>query len=124
MPHDRPALIRALFAAYLADDRGAVERMLADEFRFTSPYDAEIDKATYFASCWGDGNGWIERHELERIMVEGDAAYVTYLCVAKGGNSFRNTELFVFEADKVKRIEVYFGANYHDGRFVARAEAK
>ncbi len=46
--------------------------------------------------CWR-GTDWIERHELERIFVKGDDAFVTYKCVAKGGKSFRNTEFFTFE---------------------------
>jgi ketosteroid isomerase-like protein len=121
MPRDRAELIRALFACYLANDRAAVERMLADDFRFTSPYDDSLDKATYFARCWRD-TGWIERHELERIVVEGDEAFVTYQCVAKGGKSFRNTEFFVFDGDRVRRIDVYFGAGYQDSVFVPQAE--
>ena len=114
---DREKIIRALFAAYLADDRNAVEGVLAEDFRFISPYDNGIDKGTYFERCWR-GSGWIERHELEKIMVEGDDAFVTYKCVAKGGKSFRNTEFFGFENDKIKRIDVYFGATYQDGAFV------
>ena len=114
---DREKIIRALFDAYLADDRNAVEGVLAEDFRFTSPYDNGIDKGTYFERCWR-GSGWIERHELEKIMVEGDDAFVTYKCVAKGGKSFRNTEFFGFENDKIKRIDVYFGATYQDGAFV------
>ena len=43
---------------------------------------------------------------------------MTYRCVAKGGKSFRNTEFFVFDGDKVKRIDVYFGAAYDNGVFV------
>ena len=31
---------------------------------------------------------------------------------------FRNTEFFVFDGDKVKRIDVYFGATYDNGAFV------
>jgi hypothetical protein len=38
--------------------------------------------------------------------------------VAKGGKAFRNTEFFVFACDKVKRIDVYFGATYDNGAFV------
>jgi hypothetical protein len=38
--------------------------------------------------------------------------------MAKGGKSFRNTEFFSFEGDKIKRIDVYFGATYKDGVFV------
>jgi len=122
MPAQRKAeIIRAVFAAYMANDRKAVEDALADDFRFTSPYDDEIDKATYFVRCWRNTD-WIERHELERIFVEGDEAFVTYKCVAKGGKNFRNTEFFSFEGDKIKRIDVYFGATYENGAFIKQNE--
>ena len=108
MPTQHKAeIIRAVFAAYLANDRKAV--------------DDEIDKATYFARCWRNSD-WIERHELERIFVQGDEAFVTYKCLAKGGRSFRNTEFFSFEGAKVKRIDVYFGATYENGAFVRQNE--
>ena len=45
-------IIRALFAAYLSNNRKAVKDAFTDDFRFTSPYDDEIDKATYFVRCW------------------------------------------------------------------------
>jgi ketosteroid isomerase-like protein len=116
---DRGRKIRALFAAYIANDRRAVEDALADDFRFTSPYDDALDKATYFERCWKN-SGWIERHELEKIVVQGDEAFVTYKCVAKDGKSFRNTEFFVFAGDRVRSIDVYFGATYEDGVFVSQ----
>src|SRR5262249_17807607 len=112
-------LIRAIFSAYHGNDRKRVEDALAEDFRFTSPYDDGIDKATYFAKCWKNAD-WIARHELERIFVEGEQAFVTYHCVAKDGKSFRNTEFFVFAGDKVARIDVYFGAAYQHGAFVAQ----
>jgi ketosteroid isomerase-like protein len=109
-------LIRAIFAAYRANDRSQVEAALSDDFRFTSPFDDGIDKATYFAKCWKNTD-WIARQELERIFVDGDQAFVTYHCLAKDGKSFRNTEFFVFAGDEVRSIDVYFGAAYHDGAF-------
>lgn len=117
---EKEKIIRALFAAYLTDNREAVEDVFAADFRFTSPYDDRIDKRTYFERCWRSSN-WIERHELERIFVQGDKAFVTYECVAKGGKSFRNAEFFAFENDKIRRIDVYFGATYQDGAFVKQA---
>jgi ketosteroid isomerase-like protein len=114
---NRAETIRRIFAAYLADDRAFVENAFSESFRFTSPYDDNIDKPTYFERCW-KGSDWIERHELERIFVEGDGAFVTYRCVAKGGRAFRNTEFFTFEGGRVKRIDVYFGAAYDNGTFV------
>jgi ketosteroid isomerase-like protein len=110
-------IVRGIFAAYIANDRKAVEAALTEDFRFTSPFDDAIDTATYFERCWRNSD-WIERHELERIFVEGDEAFVTYKCVAKGGKSFRNTEFFAFDGDKVRRIDVYFGATYENGAFV------
>jgi ketosteroid isomerase-like protein len=118
---DRAGIIRGIFAAYLSNDRGFVENALADDFRFTSPYDDRLDKATYFERCWKNSD-WIERHELERILVDGEEAFVTYKCTAKGGKSFRNTEFLVFAGDKVKSIDVYFGAAYQDGVFVRQTE--
>jgi ketosteroid isomerase-like protein len=114
---DRAETIRRIFAAYLANDRAFAENAFSEDFRFTSPYDDKIDKAAYFERCW-QGSDWIERHELERIFVEDEEAFVTYRCVAKGGRTFRNTEFFVFAGDKVKRIDVYFGATYDNGAFV------
>jgi ketosteroid isomerase-like protein len=114
---NRAEMIRRIFAAYLANDRAFVENAFSESFRFTSPYDDNIDKPAYFERCW-KGSDWIERHELERIFVEGDGAFVTYRCVARGGRAFRNTEFFTFEGDMVKRIDVYFGAAYDNGAFV------
>lgn len=54
---NRAETIRGIFAAYLSNDRKAVENALAEDFRFTSPYDDAIDKATYFARCWRN-SGW------------------------------------------------------------------
>ena len=110
-------IVRKLFAAYLANDRKAVEAAFTDDFRFTSPYDDEIDKPTYFERCWRVAD-WIELQTLERIMVEGEGAFVTYRCVAKGGKSFRNTEFFSFAGDRIRRIDVYFDATHQDGVFV------
>jgi len=114
---DKAEIIRALFAAYLLNDLKTIENAFTDDFRFTSPYDDEIDKATYFERCWQVPD-WIELQTLETIMVDGEAAFVTYRCVAKGGKSFRNTEFFRFEGDRIRRIDVYFGATYQDGVFV------
>jgi ketosteroid isomerase-like protein len=109
--------IRALFAAYMSNDRKAVEASFTDDFRFTTPYDDAIDKATYFERCWKVPD-WIERQDLEKIFVEGEEAFVTYHCTAKDGKSFRNTEFFGFAGNKIRRIDVYFGATYQDGLFV------
>ncbi|MBR0696509.1 nuclear transport factor 2 family protein [Bradyrhizobium lablabi] len=114
---NKAEIIRAIFAAYLANDRKTVEQTFSEEFCFNTPYGEGIDKPTYFARCWRTSD-WISRHEIERIMVDGPEAYVTYRCVARDGKNFRNTEFFVFDGDKVKRVDVYFGPSYLDGALV------
>ena len=59
----------------------------------------------------------IESNEVERIFVQGDEAFVTYR-VRNRNEEFRNTEFFVFEGDRIRSIDVYFGASYRDGAFV------
>jgi hypothetical protein len=41
--------------------------------------------------------------------------------VAKDGKSFRNTEVFGFEGDLIRSIDVYFGASYKNGVFQKQA---
>lgn len=120
MSAEKTRIVRDLFAAYLRNDRAAVEDAFADDFRFTSPFDDAIDKATYFARCWRVSD-WIAEHDLERIVVDGDTAFVTYRCVAKDGKSFRNTEIFGFDGDRIRSIDVYFGASYKNGVFQKQA---
>lgn len=44
---DAVAIDRAAYEAYVAKDRAAIERLIADDFHFTSPLDNRIDRATY-----------------------------------------------------------------------------
>jgi len=119
VPPDRSEIIRRCFAAYPTGDRGLIEGLLSEDFTFTSPYDDRIDRTAYFARCWP--NAWrIRSHALEKIFVAGDEAFVLYECTTTDGNTFRNTELFRFAGDKVKEVQVFFGATYRDGRFVRK----
>ena len=114
----KPDIIRGMFEAYRTWDRKAVEDALADDFTFTSPYDDAIDKLAYFERCWPLSLDRIQTNEVERIFAQGDEAFVTYRVVTKKGDEFRNTEFFVFAGDRIKSIDVYFGASYRDGVFV------
>lgn len=116
MAGSKADIVSAIFAAYLANDRGFVESVFTDDFRFRSPFDDDLDKAAYFARCWRD-SGWIARHELETIVAQGDDAFVTYLRTSRDGRSFRNGEHFRFAGDRVRRIDVYFGPSWQDGVF-------
>jgi ketosteroid isomerase-like protein len=110
-------IIKNLFAAYKSKERRIAEDLLADGFTFTSPYDDAIDKATYFERCWPNSER-IKTHVLEKIFVEGDEAFVLYKCITNDGNEFRNTEFFEFDGERIRHVNVFFGATYKDGVFV------
>ena len=45
---DNVALVRAAYGAYESGDRGAIERVLGDDYVFYSPADPGIDRQRYF----------------------------------------------------------------------------
>jgi hypothetical protein len=47
MPQSNADTVRALMASYLAQDRTAAERLVAQEFVFTSAQDDPIDRAVF-----------------------------------------------------------------------------
>lgn len=109
--------IRGYFDAYRRKDKVHIESALAENFTFTSPYDDSINKAEYFRRCWPNSNVIME-HIVESIIENDDSAFVTYTAKTNDGKEFRNTEYMTFEGDKLKSVDVYFGASYKDGTFV------
>jgi len=107
-------IVRAYFGAYESENREVAETLLADNFTFTSPNDDAIDRATYFERCWPNADQ-VRDQQIEKIVIEGDKAFVTYLCSSAGGKSFRNTEFLTFVDDRIATVNVYFGASYQDG---------
>ena len=105
---DRIRLARASYEAYETGDRRALEDLIADDFRFWSPQDDGIDRATYFERCWPNAE-LIEAYELTRLVEAGDEVVVTCEALKTDGRRFRNTEVFTFDGDKIRMVEVYFG---------------
>jgi ketosteroid isomerase-like protein len=117
MPHSKADIARSMYDAYRTKNRALVERILTDDFTFTSPYDDAVDKATYFERCWPN-NKLIKTHIVETIIEKGDEVFVLYKCIINEGKEFRNVECLTFEGDHICEVNVYFGAAYKDGKFV------
>lgn len=104
-------IIRKYYAAWEQKDWAPFEFLLADTFTFTSPNnDDHISKSAFKTKCWQSQIHFIDRFELERVITDGNEAFVKYLCRTKNGNSFRNVEYFQFRFEKVEAIECFFGA--------------
>jgi hypothetical protein len=94
--------VRAFYRAYQARERDAVGRLMAPEFRFTSPYDDAIDRETWFERCWAPGD------------------QLTYKVAVGRGKSFRNTELLRVRDGLVASVHVFFGETFSNGKFAAQ----
>ena len=101
-------IVRASFRAYETKDRSAIEAVIADDFRFTSPLDNGIDRTTYFNRCWPNSES-LERFEFVRVIPTGEQVVVTYDAHTKDGRCFRNSEVFTMRDQKIVEVEVYFG---------------
>ena len=102
-------LIRKYFAAFLAKDRKTLEEGLSDDFTFTSPRDDHINKDAFFERCL-PGSDQFLTHHIEKLFVQGNEAFVLYQAELKDGTTFRNTEFYRFEGNKIREVEVYFGS--------------
>jgi hypothetical protein len=101
-------LIRQAFKAYETKDRGLIEAVMGENLTFSSPRDDHIDRATYFDRCWPNADKF-KTFEIEKLFVDGDEAFVRYLCEPFSGDRFRNTEYFRISGGKIVEIDVYFG---------------
>ena len=103
------ALVKASYQAYGAKDRAALERILADEFHFTSPLDNRIDRKIYFERCWPNSER-IDRFDfINLVSADGESVFVTYEATNRDGERFRNTEIASVRDGRIVEVEVYFG---------------
>lgn len=103
-------LVRTWYAAWEKKDWGPLDRLLADDFTFTSAAgDDHISKSTFKTRCWETQIDFIQRFDLERITTGADDAFVKYLCHTRNGKSFRNVEYLRIKNGKLESIECYFG---------------
>jgi hypothetical protein len=104
----RVATVRALYEAFVAQDRAAIEPLLADAFHFTSPLDNRIDRATWFERCWPN-RARVDGFDFVAVVPSGNRVFVIYEARTEGGKRFRNTEVCLFQGRQVVEVEVYFG---------------
>jgi ketosteroid isomerase-like protein len=105
---DITAIARAGYEAYVAKDRAALERLVAEDFHFTSPLDNRIDRATYFTRCWPNSDS-IDGFDFVNLVAASDRVFVTYEGHKPDGEAFRNTKIVTVRGGRIVDVEVYFG---------------
>lgn len=107
-PGDIVAIARGAYEAYVTKDRAAIEKLIAEDFHFTSPLDNRIDRATYFARCWPNSEA-IKSFDFINLVADSDRVFVTYEGHRANGEGFRDTEIVTARGDRIVEVEVYFG---------------
>jgi len=106
--HDRTQRARAVYEAFAAGDRAAIEEAFDEGFTFSSPLDVGLDRAAYFERCW-PGSGQRQTFKFVRLIEAGDQVVVTYEMTHADGTRGRNTEILTFDGNRISEVEVYFG---------------
>ena len=106
-PKNALAVAQACLQAYVDKDREALEALVAEDFRFTSPLDNGLDRAEYFKRCWPNSESMSAATVTESAQ-QGDKAFVVYEAAASG-KRFRNCEMHTVRNGQLVAVEVYFG---------------
>jgi ketosteroid isomerase-like protein len=108
-------IIRAYYTAFEKKDWNSMEQILADGFTFSSPVDDHISLKLFKERCWPNAYK-IKRFDVDKLVVNGDDAFVIYNGWTTDGKLFRNSEYFKFTNGKIRENNCFFGPgiNYPD----------
>jgi ketosteroid isomerase-like protein len=105
------AVIRRHYKAWDEKDWATEDRLLADDFTFSSAAgDDHISKAAFREQCWDTQAALIKGFNLLRIFGSGPEAFALYDCLTTSGKTFQNVEYFHVRDGQVTSIMCYFGA--------------
>jgi ketosteroid isomerase-like protein len=110
-----PEVVLASLAAYRAGDARTASDLLADDFRFTSPQDDHIDKATYLERCFPTADRFRQQSVLYAVEVSADDVILVYEYELQSGQRFRNTELITVRDGALVETQVFFGGEVQRG---------
>jgi ketosteroid isomerase-like protein len=105
--------VRASFHAYLSQDAQAAGALLAPDFRFTSPQDDHIDRATYMDRCFPTADRMRSQRLLHVTEADERDVFVMYEYELTGGETYRNAELITVERGRIVEAQVFFGGRYY-----------
>lgn len=101
-------VIQAYYTAFEKKDWDSMQGILADGFTFSSPLDDHINVKTFKERCWPNAYK-IKKFEVDKLIVNGDEAFVITNGWTTDGKLFRNGEYFKVRAGKISAYECFFG---------------
>jgi hypothetical protein len=100
--------IMAYYTAFEKNDWNLIQPVLADGFTFSSPVDDHIDITAFKERCWPNA-GKIKKFVVDKLVINGDEAFVITNAWTKEGKLFRNSDYFKFKDGKIMAYECFFG---------------
>lgn len=101
-------MIKAWYAAWVNKDWNSMQQILADGFTFSSPLDDHINVKTFKDRCWPNAYH-IKKYNVDKIVVDGDIAFVITDGYTTEGKLFRNSDCFNLKNGKISAYECFFG---------------
>lgn len=102
-------VVRACMESYVAQDRATAERLIADDYEFTSPQDDHIDRAAFFERCFPTADRLVSQEILAVVPASGDDVFAMYEYELKTGERHRNVELSTVRDGRITETQVFFG---------------
>ncbi len=109
-PQTPASTVRALFAAYLAQDAAAATALLGEDFVFTSPQDEPIGRDEWLRRCFPTADRVRTQDLVDVVEVSPGEVFVRYVYELRSGARHRNTEVLTVRDGRVVETQVYFGA--------------
>jgi len=100
--------VRAVYTAYEKKDWNMLKSLFADGFTFSSPNDDHIDLTEYKKRCWPNSAN-IKSFHIDKLVVDGDDAFVLYHGWTLSGREMNNTEYFKLKDGKITEFTCFFG---------------
>lgn len=100
--------IKAWYGAFEKKDWKSIQGILGDGFTFSSPQDDHIDAKAFKERCWPNAYK-IKRFVVDKLVIDGDIAFVITNGWTTDGKLFRNSDCFKLKNGKVSADECFFG---------------
>jgi hypothetical protein len=101
-------IVRAVYTAYEKKDWNMLRSLFADGFTFSSQGNDHIDIKAYKERCWPNAYN-IKSFHIDKLIADGDDAFVRYHGWTMDGKEMQNTEYFKFKDGKIKENACFFG---------------
>ncbi len=102
-------VVRACLESYIDQDRETAERLIADDFVFTSPRDDHIDRSAFFERCFPTADRFTSQVVLDVVAGSGDDVFIRYEYELLNGDRYRNVEVSTVRNGRITETQVYFG---------------